>query len=168
VWELPGRGFGGFKTPQLMSSTPLVVLLCLSWGSEITPTDHITNTYLQSYSTSYRTLSLLSTIRTLLKCYYLVAISYQYYKKVRRMPVAVAVLSRAGLTSNHSTHVHMARLSKLSHCNDCIWAIYNWNYNGLTIRKWNCLSWYTAGNARDTLQYSGWNTIIAMSQLITI
>jgi len=52
----------------------------------------------------------------------------------------------------------------LSHCNDCIWAIYDWKYGGLTMRKWNCLSWYTAGNARDTLQYSGWNTIIAMSQ----
>jgi len=26
-----GGGFGG-STPQLMSSTPLVVLLCLSWG----------------------------------------------------------------------------------------------------------------------------------------
>ena len=31
VWELPGTGVGGFN-PQLMSSTPLVVLLYLSWG----------------------------------------------------------------------------------------------------------------------------------------
>ena len=69
--------------------------------------------------------------------------------------------TRARLTSKHSTHVRIGpRLSKLSHCNDCNWATYDWNYGGLTIRKWNCLSWYTAGNSRDTLQYSGWNTII--------
>ena len=43
--------------------------------------------------------------------------------------------TRDGLTSKYSTHVRRARLSKLSHCNDCIWAIYDWNYGGLTIRK---------------------------------
>ena len=78
--------------------------------------------------------------------------------------------TRDGLTSKYSTVRTCVgpRLSKLSYCNDCIWTTYDWNYDGLTIRKWNCFRWYTAGNARDTLQYSGWKTIIAMSQLITI
>ena len=37
MWELPGGGGGGGSTPQLMSSTPLVVLLCLSWGVRNNP-----------------------------------------------------------------------------------------------------------------------------------
>ena len=76
-----GGGLGGSTpSPQLMSSTPLVVLRCLSW---VVRNNHyrsqLQTLYLPSYSTSYRTLSLLSSIRTL-QCYYSVAISYQYYK----------------------------------------------------------------------------------------
>ena len=66
--ELPGGGGLGGSTPspQLMSSTPLVVLRCLSW---VVRNNHyrsqLQTLYLPSYSTSYRTLSLLSSIRTL-------------------------------------------------------------------------------------------------------
>ena len=34
---IAGRGWGAGSTSQLMSATPLVVLLCLSWGSETSP-----------------------------------------------------------------------------------------------------------------------------------
>jgi len=39
VWECPGVEGGGVH-PHLMSSTPpLVALVYLSWGSDVTPTD---------------------------------------------------------------------------------------------------------------------------------
>jgi len=37
MWEMPGEeGLGGFD-PQFMCPTPLVPVIRLSWGSDITP-----------------------------------------------------------------------------------------------------------------------------------